>query len=569
MIPLYVVTATEQGKPLMKKYLNNPDEIAEDKILRRAFSGSVIKNIDPDKRQIEFIISTACIDRMGDIIEVPGWDLKNYKTNPVVLFGHMSSIPPIGKAIKVWKDADALRAIAEFIPQDISAFAHSIFRMYEEKFLHAVSVGFRPLKWERLVDEEGNETWSFRFKKQELLEFSAVPIPANPEALVAARQKGIDTAPFKSFAEEMLDRWNETGDPLKDIYGVDKKFMENVRRRAAGSGTTYQVPPDVQDEIMKRNLEAIRKAKAAKAKTKLTVRGLEIELPKFDPTKMKIGELIFSNDEINGKKSLHIDRADESILFTKELVDDLEMDFLSLEIRDTEGEEKDIILTVKADNGVLEYTVLGYNETDTTLYGLKSKDFEDLAEAMAEAEVVDLTGDDDEETKSDDDEDEVEKSSDDDDDDDDDDEEDKPKKGKKPKGDEEEDDDEKSGKVETKSDDDDDLTMDFPTHMIFVEEALVGFEEALDNLGEKAHTRREQRRLEFLGGFMRDLADRLDGGKGRKSGNTTLTIKGEEKEDAFTPAEAQAYLKSVTEQLSPLLTEMIQSKISKLRGRLD
>src|SRR5690554_1843127 len=187
MVPLYVLHETELGNPLMKNKLNHPDEIVDGETIRRAFSGSVIKSIDVDKRQIEFIISTAAVDRYGDIVEVNGWDLKQYKANPVVLFGHNSSIPPIGKAIKTWKDGDALRSIAEFMPQDISAFAHSIFRMFEEKFLRAVSVGFRPLKWERIVDEEGNETWSYRFKKQELLEFSAVPIPANPEALVAAR----------------------------------------------------------------------------------------------------------------------------------------------------------------------------------------------------------------------------------------------------------------------------------------------------------------------------------------------------------------------------------------------
>ena len=47
--------------------------------------------------------------------------------------------------------------------------------------MRAVSVGFRPLEFERQGD-------GLRFKKQELLELSAVSVPAHPHAL--ARMMG-------------------------------------------------------------------------------------------------------------------------------------------------------------------------------------------------------------------------------------------------------------------------------------------------------------------------------------------------------------------------------------------
>lgn len=591
----------------MKKHTNQPDEIIDGTPVRRAFSGAVIKSIDSAKRQIEFIISNAAVDRYGDIVEVAGWDLKNYKTNPVVLFGHMSSIPPIGKAIRTWKDGDALRSIAEFMPQDISAFAYSIFRMYEEKFLRAVSVGFRPLKWERIKDDEGNETWSYRFQKQELLEFSAVPIPANPEALVAARQKGIDTAPFKQWAEEMLDRWNETSVPLKSLYGVERKEIENIRRRASGSGSVFRVPPDVQDALMKKNLAAVRAAKAAKAKedskhTSVTIRGIAYELPIMVPDK-DVGSVIINTDEINGKKSYHIDSAADKASFTKELLD-MESDFLNIASRE-EGDdaEKGVILTLKGDDSVVEYNLLGFDEASNVLFGVKISE----KNIFADAEVVDLTkgeeeddeeekgkkkpADEDEEDKAtdddaDEDEDDEDKSSDDDDDADDeddddkgmDDEDDEDGDEKSSKADDEDEEEKGKGKKKPKpadeDEDDAEKAMDFGTYLLFVSDAIAGFEDKLDGEEGVQRSRREQRRMEFLAGHMREMADRLDGGKGAgktvKDPDDGASKKGKKSvKNELTADEAQEYIKSVSESLQPLLTEIVASKISKIRGRLD
>lgn len=540
----------------MSKIVNQPDEIVDGQTIRRAFSGNVIKSIDKEKRQIEFIISTASVDRYGDVVEVNGWDLKNYKANPVVLFGHMSSIPPIGKAIKTWKDGDALRSIAEFIPQDISAFAHSIFRMYEEGFLRAVSVGFKPLKYDPILDEEGHPTYGYRFLKQELLEFSAVPIPANPDALVNARQKGIDTGPFKAWAEEMLDRWNETEAPLQSLYGVDRKSMETIRRRAAGAGANYRVPTEVQDELMKRNLEAIRAAKAKKLAEEtntvmVTVKGVEYELPQLE--KAAEGKVTVEMDEINGEKTLHILEAGDECAFTIELLDTVEDKFITVEERSGDDEAKNgLVVTMKGDNLEVEYNMVGVSD-DGNLVGVKmsetvmTKDTDDEAvaeEAEAEADSADETAEDavaDEVVEDAGDAAEAETVAD-------------------------------AAAVEAEAADeaaDEKVDMDFPTHLHYMETVLNDFEEALEGVDIDGQSRRDYRRLNFLAGYMRELADRMDGGKTENKTATLPVTKKVEEEEELTPDEATRYIKSVTESLQPLLIDMITQKIGIMRGRLD
>lgn len=543
----------------MTTAINKPDEITEGQTLRRAFSNSVIKSIDNEKRTIEFIISTAAADRYGDIIEVSGWDLRNYKANPVVLFGHNSSIPPVGKALKTWKDGSALRSVAEFMSRDLSVFADSIFRMFQEGYLRAVSVGFKPLKWEQLKDEQGDPTWAYRFTKQELLEFSAVPIPANPEALIAARQKGIDTAPFKMWAEEMLDNWNATG--VEKLYGFDRKHVEDVRRRAAGVGMAIHVSQDVQDELMRKNLEAIRAAKAAKAGTQqsVTIKGVEYHLPQLDTTKMKTGHIVVQTDEVNGQLVKSILKADDQITLDPAL---LEGEEFTVEERDAaEGEEKEIAVTITLDGTSLTYNMLGV-DGNGDLVAIKANDSDKPEEEEEEEKSSDASDDEttDEEDKA--------ASTD---------EEEKPEEEDKSADEDDADEDEPETDKGAEGDEEKDEPVDFNTELAVLEHQLVSFEEALSKAPEtETKAVRNVRKMKFLGGYLRELADALDGGvtetkqASATPQGTTTTKKVEETENkGFTMDEAKNYTESMIRALQPLLVDMVSKKISALKGRLD
>ncbi len=133
------------------------------------------KGIDAEARLVEAVISTGRRDRDGDIVEPAGWVLDSFLRNPVVLWLH-DQAKPIGRCVEIRREGDALVATTQFAKTPL---AEEIWALYRDGFLRAWSVSFLALEWEPLPD--GGR----RFTKQELLEYSAVSVPANPEALTA------------------------------------------------------------------------------------------------------------------------------------------------------------------------------------------------------------------------------------------------------------------------------------------------------------------------------------------------------------------------------------------------
>ncbi|NKI20347.1 hypothetical protein HFN20_03700 [Paenibacillus dendritiformis] len=50
-----------------------------------------------ENRVLRFIGSTETEDRDQDVIRATGWQLENYKKNPVFLWAHDYTVPPIGR----------------------------------------------------------------------------------------------------------------------------------------------------------------------------------------------------------------------------------------------------------------------------------------------------------------------------------------------------------------------------------------------------------------------------------------------------------------------------------------
>ena len=130
-----------------------------------------------------FVASTGEVDRHGDTVVLEGWRLAGYRDNPVVLWAHDYRQPAIGRADAVWSDGRALLARLEFAP---SEFAGQVERLYRQGYQRGVSVGFRPLRFEERRDPVNGAFLGIRFLEQELLEISAVPVPANGDALLAS-----------------------------------------------------------------------------------------------------------------------------------------------------------------------------------------------------------------------------------------------------------------------------------------------------------------------------------------------------------------------------------------------
>ena len=142
------------------------------------------------EQTITFVLSTDDVDRHGDIISADGWVLDSYRENPVLLWAHDYRQPAIGRAAKLWTEPHRLLANMEFAPTE---FAQEIASLYRSGFQWGVSVGFKPLRYEERRDEKTGAFLGLRFLEQELLEVSAVPVPANRNALRRSDQPDLNT----------------------------------------------------------------------------------------------------------------------------------------------------------------------------------------------------------------------------------------------------------------------------------------------------------------------------------------------------------------------------------------
>jgi HK97 family phage prohead protease len=170
-----------------------------DALLRKQYVAQV-RAVDGKDGAYTFCISTGSVDRESDTLAVAGWDTRSYEANPVVLYAHNQWGLPIGKATSLTKGTDALLAEMEFVAGEVYAFAGTVRALVDGGYLRATSVGFRPIKYLWNSERKG-----YDFAEQELLEFSIVPVPANPEALRKAAAAGIDLAPMREWAEGVLD----------------------------------------------------------------------------------------------------------------------------------------------------------------------------------------------------------------------------------------------------------------------------------------------------------------------------------------------------------------------------
>lgn len=182
------------------KTLNRNRKAATALAVRKQMIAPFDPSTGSDKRALRFTISTGTVDREQDRIALAGWDLANFRRNPVVLWGHDSTRLPIGRAFDLRIEGSELKSSVEFIPEDTpegGQFAESVYRLARSGFLAATSVGFRPIKWDYTSDKSrGADDWfpGIDFEEQELVELSIVTVPANPEALMDAPEPGEGTA---------------------------------------------------------------------------------------------------------------------------------------------------------------------------------------------------------------------------------------------------------------------------------------------------------------------------------------------------------------------------------------
>lgn len=163
-------------------------------MLRAYFSVDQKAAVSEETRSVRVIASTSTADRMGRVV-VQDWDLARYRANPCVLwnhgdtgglFGEVSDLDitlPIGFASDVSVEAGRLEATLNFVDEKANPLAAKVYEGIKQGSIRAVSVGWLPHDV-RYETHDGQEV--VVVAKNELLEISAVAIPANPDAVLAA-----------------------------------------------------------------------------------------------------------------------------------------------------------------------------------------------------------------------------------------------------------------------------------------------------------------------------------------------------------------------------------------------
>lgn len=171
-----------------------------------------------------FVISTRKKDRHGDIIEQV-WELQNYnqevkgEISGPVLINHDSRALPVGKGYAWLEDGKLMSGVKFANEIDTYDIGKTVAELVRQNFIKNASVGFIPLEWEKMDDDEDNSGWpSYRFLRNELLEWSVVNVPANPDAQRKMISKGFDLDKLeKAGILEMDEETHKVNDTVKSL----------------------------------------------------------------------------------------------------------------------------------------------------------------------------------------------------------------------------------------------------------------------------------------------------------------------------------------------------------------
>lgn len=245
-------------------------------------SGAILRKFAPvecaieptaQSRQFKFTFSTCNPDRDNDCVMQDGWVLDAFMSNPVALWAHSHRDLPVGKAVSCGIENGSLVGVIEFATHE---FAETVYQLVKGGFLKAVSVGFRALEY--AINEERR---GIDFLKQELLEISIVPVPANAEALQAASLEGVDLEPIRKWMQDLIIEW--PGD-LKLKGAAWQKLRLGAEDKTLGKAT-MEINVDTKGfndnvGVMKASLDAL----AAKAED-LIAKLAEATAQKSEPAK--------------------------------------------------------------------------------------------------------------------------------------------------------------------------------------------------------------------------------------------------------------------------------------------
>jgi hypothetical protein len=228
-------------------------------VIDRAFAEDI-----EETRTVRFIISTDGKDRHGTKLNMKGWNLDNFNRNPIVgyqhnVYGDNMCVPPnpddvLGPA-RAWVESangrDVLMGEVTFEKAEINPQAEKVFRKVLNGTLRATSVGFLEIgKGKDVVEKDASGKVigkTYEFEGQELIEFSIVNIPSNPEATRKV---------VMNHARAGVTMLNRIGLPVSEIRKVVNGILDSIE----GQGIKEEVKgSDPNLSVYKERLNKLKK----------------------------------------------------------------------------------------------------------------------------------------------------------------------------------------------------------------------------------------------------------------------------------------------------------------------
>lgn len=179
--------------------------------------------------------------RDGHVVEPTGMDFSAYRKNPVVLYAHdltgrtQSAGLPIGRTRRLVRMSDGrIRAEFEFLPGD--AFADRVRNAWRRGFLRAASMGWRAV-------ESRPSGGGVIVTKSELLEWSIVAVPADPDALRDAHSRVMRSLLDAEARDDNDDGGEEVIFEDETGAGEPPDISDAKRRLAELAGWIRSKPP--------------------------------------------------------------------------------------------------------------------------------------------------------------------------------------------------------------------------------------------------------------------------------------------------------------------------------------
>lgn len=230
------------------------------------FKGATLseKKFNDADSSVESFITAETMDRDKDIVHRDGISIKRYKENPVVLFNHNYD-KIVGKNTRLTKKtmengSKALHGVTKFAPTE---FGQELYQLSKDGFLNAWSIGFIPTEFETRSDEKGV---GWNIYKSELLEYSAVSVPSNPDALTQRKlynalkdysentQKEFTGGLDLNNADELADLRQELMEIKGDLQMLGKAYARSLAiqklDKALADGRVIS-PEQIKQEIKK------------------------------------------------------------------------------------------------------------------------------------------------------------------------------------------------------------------------------------------------------------------------------------------------------------------------------